>query len=150
MRGFQKGHVVSEETRAKISTTLSKKVPIECSYCGIEFMVKPSVLKKRKRHFCCRDCYSKYRTELLPKEEQHAYGTGLPEDERKKRAMARSAFNHYLRDKNIKREPCEICGKEAEGHHDDYDKPLDVRWLCFEHHRQWHTIHDNPELMEVE
>ena len=35
---------------------------------------------------------------------------------------------------------CEICGKEkTHAHHDDYDKPLNVRWLCAEHHRQWHA-----------
>lgn len=32
---------------------------------------------------------------------------------------------------------------------DDYNKPLEIRWLCFECHRKWHKLHDNPELMEV-
>lgn len=36
-------------------------------------------------------------------------------------------------------QPCEICGKEkAEAHHDDYSKPLEVRWLCRSHHGQHH------------
>lgn len=34
---------------------------------------------------------------------------------------------------------CEVCGSDiVHGHHPDYDKPLDVIWLCPEHHRQWH------------
>lgn len=38
-------------------------------------------------------------------------------------------------------EPCEICGSERSvAHHDDYDKPLNVRWLCQSHHKQWHAV----------
>lgn len=36
-------------------------------------------------------------------------------------------------------QPCEVCGDtSAEAHHDDYSKPLEVRWLCFVHHREHH------------
>ena len=109
---------------------------------------KKSHYEKSQRHFCCRKCYSSYRKEIMPPEEQNAYGTGHNIEERHKRKKARVMFNHYLRDNHIERQPCEICGAKAEAHHDNYDKPLDVRWLCFKHHRQWH--HDNPELLEVE
>ena len=68
----------------------------------------------------------------------------------KQLAEARSIWNHYVRDKHIIRQPCEICGEKAEAHHDDYNKPLEVRWLCFKHHREWHKIHENPELLEEE
>lgn len=38
---------------------------------------------------------------------------------------------------------CEVCGSsnQTHAHHDDYDKPLDVRWLCPQHHRDWHKEH---------
>ena len=35
---------------------------------------------------------------------------------------------------------CEVCFKpKAQGHHPNYCKPLDIRWLCPEHHRQVHS-----------
>jgi len=38
------------------------------------------------------------------------------------------------------RRPCEVCGAEkVDAHHDDYSKPLDVRWLCRPHHLELHA-----------
>ncbi len=59
----------------------------------------------------------------------------------------RNSVSRALYRKTLVREPCEICGitgknekgrSLVEAHHDDYNKPLEVRWLCFEHHREWH------------
>ena len=36
--------------------------------------------------------------------------------------------------------PCQVCGNAAvQGHHDDYARPLDVRWLCVRHHAEHHV-----------
>lgn len=152
MRGFQKGHIVSQETRDKISKANNGNFYAICDYCGIKFHTQRSVFVRKKRHFCCQECYSKYRTEIMPSEEQNAFGHGNSVDERKKRTQARSIWNHYVRDKHIKRKPCEVCGDpNAEAHHDDYNRPLEVRWLCFKHHREWHRknkIFENKELLE--
>lgn len=61
---------------------------------------------------------------------------------------------HYLcsnaiRDGRLIRQPCEVCGGPAQAHHDDYSKPLDVRWLCTTHHAEWHK-HNTPKCPDQE
>ena len=56
--------------------------------------------------------------------------------------MARGAVARAIRAKKLFRLPCERCGNlNTHGHHDDYAKPLNVRWLCAAHHSQWHKKH---------
>lgn len=39
----------------------------------------------------------------------------------------------------LTRADCEQCGaSDTVAHHDDYQRPLDVRWLCHVCHRRWH------------
>lgn len=39
----------------------------------------------------------------------------------------------------LKQMPCEICGNlKTDAHHDDYTKPLEVKWLCRKHHAEHH------------
>lgn len=62
------------------------------------------------------------------------------------RRYARLKVQKAIQDGKLIREPCEICGESpAHGHHDDYGKPLAVRWLCRSHHREWHR--QNKPLM---
>jgi hypothetical protein len=56
------------------------------------------------------------------------------------RYAAHSAVSNAVRDGRLFRQPCEACGAaKAEAHHDDYAKPLDVRWLCKKHHHEHHA-----------
>ncbi|MDB5777556.1 MAG: hypothetical protein JWP38_3689 [Herbaspirillum sp.] len=57
-----------------------------------------------------------------------------------KRYIARNILNAAVRDKKITPWPCMVCGAVAEAHHPDYDRPLDVVWLCPHHHRQAHAL----------
>ncbi len=68
------------------------------------------------------------------------------DEEKARRVKCRGDTNHAITQGKLNRMPCEPCGGKAEAHHDDYSKPLDVRWLCFKHHREWHR--QNPELLE--
>lgn len=84
VKGFQKGHIVSEETRMKISKANDGNFFAKCDYCEKEYHTKKSHYEKRKHHFCSRKCYSDYRREIMPPEEQNAYGTGYSYEEREK------------------------------------------------------------------
>lgn len=58
---------------------------------------------------------------------------------------AHNAVKKALRAKILVALPCEICGSlEVEAHHDDYSKPLDVRWLCRVHHLAIHNQKYEP------
>lgn len=44
-----------------------------------------------------------------------------------------------VRDGKLIKQPCEMCGKlKVEAHHEDYEKPLEVNWLCCKHHAERH------------
>jgi hypothetical protein len=63
------------------------------------------------------------------------------------KSSARKSVAQALRSGRLVRGPCEVCGVShgssrsdgttvsVEGHHDDYERPLEVRWLCGDHHR---------------
>lgn len=54
------------------------------------------------------------------------------------KTRARQLVARALRAGTLARGACEVCGATArvEAHHDDYARPLEVRWLCFVHHRE--------------
>lgn len=57
------------------------------------------------------------------------------------KANATSKLNRAIKIGKITRMPCEKCGnKKSEGHHSDYEKPLDVIWLCKKCHEELHVL----------
>jgi len=62
------------------------------------------------------------------------------------RYKAHGMVSNAVRDGRLIKEPCEVCGAEyVHGHHDDYSKPLDVRWLCPIHHKEHHDNETNQK-----
>lgn len=60
----------------------------------------------------------------------------------RKQYLAQKKFGRACKAGKIERpKKCELCGKENYkiiGHHDDYDKPFDVQWICEECHAAIH------------
>jgi hypothetical protein len=103
---------------------------------------------KCKRRIYMRDWYAKNRERVLTQiaDRRKAGSLAAYERERyntdeqfRKRKKARNAVSIRLKRGTMKRQPCEVCGApEGHAHHEDYDRPLDVRWLCETHHRAVH------------
>jgi hypothetical protein len=96
-----------------------------CEHCG-----KPFKLPNLGQRFCTREC-------------KHAAQTTGRKSVRKTITKARSAQSllayHVKTGNIIKPTACQECGKtncKIEGSHHDYDRPLDVRWLCIPCHRK--------------
>lgn len=57
---------------------------------------------------------------------------------------ARVEVQKAIKRGDLVRKPCEVCDEpKTQGHHDDYSKPLVVRWLCHKHHRAVHYKNAN-------
>jgi hypothetical protein len=57
----------------------------------------------------------------------------------RKECNAEQLTNYYIRIGKIKKEKCKICKKKnAYAHHDNYDKPLEIRWMCPSCHKKFH------------
>jgi hypothetical protein len=84
-------------------------------------------------HTRCRPCKNRTWQAARP-----TYGE-LPEWQRK-REIARAYARAYQRLGKLKPKPCEVrgCNQKPEKHHEDYSKPLQVRWLCRRHHMAEH------------
>lgn len=59
--------------------------------------------------------------------------------EDKRRQKAHSSVYSAVKSGALIRQPCCRCGEQKTvAHHEDYDKPLDVVWLCQPCHKQRH------------
>lgn len=114
-------------------------------FFGITRQAMHKILKRRGVNF---------RPNLRFGDENHFFRNG------KKTACDRSQnlLEKALEKGIVKRKThCEICNDTGEfkdgrtkiqAHHDDYNKPLEVRWLCQKCHHNWHKEHKAIEIKE--
>ena len=55
------------------------------------------------------------------------------------KVKAREILYNAVKRGDLKRLSCEICkAKKTEAHHKNYNRPLEVKWLCRKHHSEEH------------
>lgn len=93
----------------------------------------------------CTECASNWRKKYFIRNPEKKIIQDKAEEKRKNsskhtfKILARQFLYNAIRRKAISKSPCEICGKiKVQAHHDDYTKPLEVRWLCSIHHGEHH------------
>lgn len=60
---------------------------------------------------------------------------------------AHAAVARAVRDGHLTPQPCTVCGAEPTvAHHEDYEKKLEVNWLCYSHHHYAHVDNHVPEV----
>ena len=93
-----------------------------CKLCKEDFITA------RKEQFLCSNCSGGNEAKY---DAQKRHRAKHPE-----RARARDIVNkRIMRGVSLFKQPCEVCNEsEAEAHHHDYSKPLDITWLCEYHH----------------
>lgn len=99
----------------------------ECSSCGGDLGDRYG----KQRY--CKSCHAAHMRATRPRHKD------LPDDARRK-ANVRALSRHYVKTGKIIQTPCVKCGDpNSQRHHPDYDKPLEVIWLCRKHHLELHA-----------
>ena len=128
-----------------------------CSKCGIIFEPTPSKIKHHS--YVCKKCCTSYSVEWAKKnmgiklERNKKYLQSEKGKEaiyrhtvafRKKYPEKYKAYNLVvtaLRNGSLKKKSCEICGViKTHAHHENYNKPLEVIWLCDKCHKNHHAM----------
>lgn len=130
----------------------------KCHKCDTEKEIKEFGKDKTKStgvRSTCKECGKKYDSERRKTRKRKSYmkafhsyyaksGMATKVDRKYRKKYPRKHKAHKLvrvaiKNGSVTKQPCEICGElNTHAHHDNYNKPLEVRWLCCKHHNDWH------------
>lgn len=131
----------------------------QCKTCGEIKALDEFVIKKHckdGRGGSCKTCSYNYHKAYLATDKGKAsrakaikkYTAKYREKYPNKRKAVTAVYRAVRSKKIDKPVLCQYCGsyKPLEGHHRDYNKPLDVQWLCSPCHNKWHAKNEalNP------
>lgn len=141
---------------------------MRCNHCGLEkpsedfYMSSPTkcktctkaaVLKNRIKNIERIRAYDRMRGSMSHRvaarseyrkttayAESHEAAAKRWENKHPERRKAHIITGNAIKNGKLLKQPCWVCGNGAEAHHPDYDRPLDVVWLCNPHHKQTHAL----------
>jgi hypothetical protein len=106
----------------------------KCKAC-----TKTDVSRRYRLEKPARQVFDVARNRTAARKAERAAARKRHRDLNPEKYRARTAVGNALRDGKIEKAPCETCGAgRAQAHHEDYSKPLEIRWLCFACHRREH------------
>lgn len=106
----------------------------KCKACA-----KSDVAKHREENIEDIRAYDRARAKNKERIKQAVEVTRAWRAEDSRRMAAHNAVARAIKSGRLKKKPCERCASEKSvAHHDDYNKKLDVMWLCQPCHKQRH------------
>src|SRR5690606_31586881 len=122
--------------------TLGNFEIIACAVCRKEFKARARDVAKGWGKHCSKSCANVTNGRRFHEihdqraENNHKWSGGVLaavtryRERNPEKIAAHRAVSRAVKSGLLNRRPCEICGdQKTEGHHDDYSKPLYVRWL---------------------
>lgn len=107
-------------------TKAPENVPRICLSCQKPFYANKYRIKSGRGIYCSRSCQAREAWRVIP-----TRATKL------QRVRANSfVYNNLMASSSC--EACQAAGVMIHGHHEDYNKPEEVRWLCVPCHRRLH------------
>jgi len=154
--------IKSKKVYKKEKYGVKRKIVIKsCKVCDKAFDVKLSHFKMedKNRETCSNKCSG-----ILQAQKRNQEGENNPnwkgglsehkmrykekqEERYPKKVRARKMVASAKETGKLSEKPCEKCGSEEnlQAHHTDYDQPLNVTWLCQEHHIELHNKEQDTE-----
>ena len=125
--------------KRKLSSPVREGMPTSCVACS-------GNLHRKSEHYCSLKCEAEYKEEhatdappFLSKwkvRKNKARNDPVVEVRQKARRKTKS----LLRAGTLVKGLCVVCGTlDVVAHHEDYDRPGDVIWLCDTHHKEYHA-----------
>jgi hypothetical protein len=118
----------------KSDSLLIKSIIRTCHKCGESYPEEFFILDKHShggRRNLCSEC-NKLKCRTFRKRHPENWFARYNDPDEKKKIFARSYVRMKVKRGTMKREDCELCGatEKITSHHENYDQPFNVNWLC--------------------